>query len=170
MRLACSRFRTQNTLSRSSPLRFLLPDDRRRLQEVLLRGVAELEPAPCDRRLGIPHRRRDVAQGGVRANRGRRAGIRRHGPHDRLRLLERRRIPRLHRPLHKDGRLRRAQQSAWVRVCLGVRQPRVVGEIHFDVLHHFDQREANQRRLPRGLRRDANSEHERLLFTRDQVS
>src|SRR5207247_7285665 len=45
--------------------RFLLADDRRRLQEILLGGIAELEPAPGDRRPGVPHRRHDLIQGGA---------------------------------------------------------------------------------------------------------
>src|SRR5207302_8936599 len=88
-------------LAMTSLPRFLLADDRRRLEEILLGGLAELEPAPGDRRLGVPHRRHDLIQGGIRSDRGRRARIRREGLHDRLRLLHRRRLPRLHGPLHE---------------------------------------------------------------------
>src|SRR2546422_1955311 len=102
-------------LAMASLPRFLLADDRRRLQEILLGGLAELKPAPGDRRLGVPHRRHDLIQGGVRSHRGRGAGIRREGLHNRLRLLHRRRLPRLHRPLHEAAGPRPPQSRARVR-------------------------------------------------------
>src|SRR3989441_193718 len=92
----------------------LLPDNRRRLEEIFLGGLAQLEAAPGHRRLRVPHRCDDLVQRRIRAECGRRTCIRRDRPHDRLGLLERPRLVRLHRPLHEHGPFRRAQQHTWV--------------------------------------------------------